>query len=155
MAHTVCEMMWLKNLIMEFGFRQRGPMPMHCGNQSTIYIDQNLVFHERTKHIEINYHLIRDALTKKVVSLSFTPSSKHLAYLFTKAASPHVFSNLCSKLCMIDIYAPTWMRVLVLDISYWVIGLWPLHISIVVLYIYWLFLMNNYALGVYLLIYLF
>jgi len=38
MAHTICEMVWLQNLLMELGFRQRGLMPMHCDNQSTIYI---------------------------------------------------------------------------------------------------------------------
>ena len=42
-------------------FKQPGPMPMHCNNQSAIYTAQNLVFHERIKHIEIDYHLVRDA----------------------------------------------------------------------------------------------
>ena len=70
MAHTVCEMMWLKNLMKELDFRQPRPMPMHCDNQSAIYIAQNSVFYERTKHIEIDYHLIRDTWTKKVISLS-------------------------------------------------------------------------------------
>ena len=32
MTHTACEMMWLKNLLIEFGFKQFGPMPMHCDN---------------------------------------------------------------------------------------------------------------------------
>jgi len=36
MAHTTCEMVWLKNLLMEHGFRQPGHMPMHCDNQSVI-----------------------------------------------------------------------------------------------------------------------
>ena len=60
MAHTVCEIMWLKNLMMEFDFTQPGPMSMHCDNQSENNIVQNLVFHERTKHIEIDCHLVRD-----------------------------------------------------------------------------------------------
>ena len=51
MAHIVCEMMWLKNLMLELGFQQPRPMPMHYDNQFTIYIAQNLVFHERTKHM--------------------------------------------------------------------------------------------------------
>jgi len=41
MAHTTCEMMWLKNLLLEFGFRHLGFMPMFCDNQSDIYIAQN------------------------------------------------------------------------------------------------------------------
>ena len=107
MSHTVCEMMWLKNLLMELGFIQPEPMLMHCDNQLAIYTAQNLIFHERTKHIEIDCHLVRDAWTKKVISLLFTPSSKQLTDLLTKMVSSQVFSNLCSKLGIIDIYAPT------------------------------------------------
>jgi len=70
MTHTACEMMWLKNLMLELGFRQYGPMPMYCDNHSAIYIAQNPVFHKKTKHIKVDCHLIRDAWTKKVVSLS-------------------------------------------------------------------------------------
>ena len=45
MAHTACEIVWLKNLLMELDFRQSGPMPIHCDNQSAIYITQNPVVH--------------------------------------------------------------------------------------------------------------
>ena len=38
MTHTTCEMMWLKNLLLEFGFRHLYPMPMFCDNQYAIYI---------------------------------------------------------------------------------------------------------------------
>ena len=38
MAHMTCEMVWLQNLLMELGFRQPGPMPMHCDNHFAIYI---------------------------------------------------------------------------------------------------------------------
>ena len=91
---------------MELGFRQPEPMSMHCDNQSTIYIAQNPVFHERTKHIEIDCHFVRDTWTKKVVMFQFIPSSKQLADLLTKAHSPQVFSNLCNKPGKLDVYAP-------------------------------------------------
>jgi len=64
MAHMTCEMVWLQNLLMELGFRQPGPMSMHCDNQSAIYIAQNPVFHERTKHIEVDCHFVRDVLSR-------------------------------------------------------------------------------------------
>ena len=95
----------VKNLLMELGFRQPGPMFMHCDKQSVICIAQNSVFHGRTKHIEIDCHFVRDAWTKKVITFQFTPSSKQ-SDLLIKAVSPQVFYNLCNKLGMLDVYAP-------------------------------------------------
>jgi len=65
MAHATCEIVWLRNLLM-LDFRQLGPMPIHCDNQSAIYIAQNPIFHERTKHIEIDCHFVTDAWAKNV-----------------------------------------------------------------------------------------
>jgi len=97
MTHNTCEMMWLKNLLLEFDFRHLGPMPIYRTESG---------FHERTKHIKVDCHLVRDARTKKVIYFPFTPSSKQLADLLTKAASLKVLYVLCSKLCMVDIYTP-------------------------------------------------
>ena len=63
MTRTTCEMMWLKNQLLKFDFRHLGPMFMFCNNQSAIYVVQNQEFHERTKHIEIDCHLVRDVWT--------------------------------------------------------------------------------------------
>ena len=90
---------------MELDFRQPRLMPMHCDNQYAIYIAQNHVFHERTKHIEVECHFVRDAWIKKVVVFCFTPSMQ-LADLLTKVVSPQVFFNLCIQLGMLDIYDP-------------------------------------------------
>jgi len=61
MPHTTYAMMWWKNLMLELGFRQHGPMPMHCHNQSVIYIAQNSAFHERANHIKIDCYLVKNA----------------------------------------------------------------------------------------------
>ena len=60
-CHTTCEIIWLKNMLLEFAFCYLGLMPIFCDNQSAIYIAQNQEFHERTKHIEVDCYLIRDA----------------------------------------------------------------------------------------------
>ena len=61
MAHTTCEMVWLKILLVELGFQQLRPMSMHCDNQTAVYIAPNPVFHERTKHIKVNFYFVKDA----------------------------------------------------------------------------------------------
>jgi len=106
MTHTACDIVWLKNLLIELEFRQSGLRPMHSDNQSAIYIAQNPIFHERTKHIKIDCHFVRDACTNEVVTFQLTPSSKQLVDLLTKTASPQVFSNLYNKLGMLDLYTP-------------------------------------------------
>ena len=50
------ELTWLRSLLGELGMEQTNPSTMHCDNQAAIHIASNSVFHERTKHIEIDCH---------------------------------------------------------------------------------------------------
>lgn len=106
MAHTACEMFWLKNLMGELGFAYDEPLPMHCDNQAAIHIVSNHVFHERTKHIEVDCHFIREAVMNRQINTPFTPSSEQIADIFTKALGMRQFNLLCNKLGIFDIYAP-------------------------------------------------
>uniref|UniRef100_A0A2N9J8P7 Integrase catalytic domain-containing protein n=1 Tax=Fagus sylvatica TaxID=28930 RepID=A0A2N9J8P7_FAGSY len=49
MAHTTCELTWLRTVLQEFGLLTQGPTPLYCDNQAAIHIASNPVFHERTK----------------------------------------------------------------------------------------------------------
>lgn len=78
MAHTACEMMWVRSLLQEMSFIMSGPMRMYCDNKAAIYISSNPVFHERTKHIEVDCHFIRDMVLSKQITTSYVKSEEQL-----------------------------------------------------------------------------
>jgi hypothetical protein len=75
MASTTKEIVWLRWLLADMRVFFSHPTPMYCNNQSSIQIAHNSVFHERTKHIEIDCHLTRHHLKYGTITLPFVPSS--------------------------------------------------------------------------------
>ena len=62
MALATCELIWLKQFLQELRFGNDEQMTFVCDNQATLHIASNPVFHERTKHIEVDYHFIREKI---------------------------------------------------------------------------------------------
>ena len=58
-ALATCELIWLKHLLQEPRFRKDEQMKLICDNQAALHISSNPVFHERTKHIEVDCHFIK------------------------------------------------------------------------------------------------
>jgi hypothetical protein len=61
-------------------------IPIHCENTSAISVSKNHVFHSKTKHIPIKYHLLREHVTNTIVSLHYIPSKDQIDDIFTKLA---------------------------------------------------------------------
>ena len=101
MASTTTEIVWLRWLLADMGVYLSDPTPMYCDNKSAIQIAHNTVFHERTKHIEIDCHLTRHHLKHGTITLPFVSSSMQIADLFTKSHPISRFRFLVGKLSML------------------------------------------------------
>ncbi|PHT61559.1 hypothetical protein T459_34587 [Capsicum annuum] len=98
MRKGTTEITWLVRLLENLSFSPYLPVPVHSDSRSAIHITHNLVFHKRTKHVELDYHFVRQQYLSGLISLQFTPSKQQLADLFTKPLSGSSHRDLLSKL---------------------------------------------------------
>ncbi|BBG94371.1 ABC-2 type transporter family protein [Prunus dulcis] len=107
MTKGICELLWLRKLLTELGYKPTSTMNLFCDNKAAIAIAQNPVQHDRTKHVEVDRHFIKQKLEAKVFQFPFVKSEDQLADILTKAISSKAFHNSLDQLGIGDIYAPT------------------------------------------------
>ncbi|XP_019418520.1 PREDICTED: uncharacterized protein LOC109329296 [Lupinus angustifolius] len=100
------EAQWLAYLMKDLRIAHPEPIALFCNNESAIHITVNLIFHERTKHIEVDSHSVREKIQSGLIHLLSIPSLFQKAGIFTKALSPSLFRKLHSKLGMLNIHIP-------------------------------------------------
>ncbi|GJW02901.1 gag/pol polyprotein [Tanacetum coccineum] len=64
LANTVAELTWLQALLSEFGIHSSSTPILWCDNLGATYLSANPVFHTRTKHVEIDYHFVREKVAQ-------------------------------------------------------------------------------------------
>ena len=104
MVKGVCELLWLKKLVIELGFKPEKEMQLFCDNKATIDISHNPMQHDRTKHIEVDRHFIKEKLDSRIISLPFVRSQEQVADILTKAVGSKEFDDALIKIGMEDIY---------------------------------------------------
>ena len=66
-----CEEIWLRKLPSDIFDLHLGATCIHCDNQSCVKLSENPVFHDKSKHIEIKYHYIKDMVQRGAVKLQY------------------------------------------------------------------------------------
>ncbi|KAL0354172.1 UNVERIFIED_CONTAM: hypothetical protein Sangu_0998500 [Sesamum angustifolium] len=109
MGVVASELTWIGYLLDDLHIPPSAPIPFYCDNKATLHIVENPVFHERTKHFEIDCHLIRDKFKDGLLLPSFVSSRQQLEDLFIKALPVPQFSALLSKLGLVVLHPrPAW-----------------------------------------------
>jgi hypothetical protein len=104
MAQGVSERLWLRRLLLELGLFEDKPIMLYCDNKAAINITNNLIQHDRYKHVEIDRHFNKDKLDEDTMCMSFVGTKEQIADVFTKKLDITDFSNVISKMSMINIY---------------------------------------------------
>ena len=105
MATVTSEIVWLIALLKTFGYTHKHPVSLYYDSKAALYIVANPMFHEQTKHIELDCHFIREKIEDGVIKTFHVPTSHQLADLFTKPLSQKQFLHLLSKMNLINIYS--------------------------------------------------
>ena len=105
MASVTSEIVLLIALLSTFGHIHKQPTSLYYDSKTALYIAANPVFHERTKHIEIDCRFIRENIQDGVIKTFHMPTRHQLGDLFTKHFSQKKFLYLLSKMNLINIYS--------------------------------------------------
>ncbi|XP_074328340.1 secreted RxLR effector protein 161-like [Apium graveolens] len=97
---AACQAVWLRKLLSQIVDVKPGPVIIYLDNRSAIDLAKNQVFHGRSKHIDIQYHFIRECIEKGEIKLMHVHTSEQKADILTKALAAVKFERMCELLGM-------------------------------------------------------
>ena len=102
-ADATAEVMWLQTLLRELNVNSPRAAKLWCDNMGVKYLSANPVFHARTKHIEVDYHFVRERVAQGLLDIEFISSGDQVADGLTKALSVRLFKNFKNNLNLIKL----------------------------------------------------
>lgn len=107
MGFTTRELLWDRQLLSALDVEHKGPMRLHCDNKAALHIASNPVFHERTKHMEVDCHFVRDVIQEGKLATAYISTTEQPTDILTKALGSQQFVYLRHKLGIRDLHTPT------------------------------------------------
>lgn len=110
MASAVSEIVWITGLYKELGKDLELLVELYCDSKAALQIAANPVYHERTKHIEIDCHFIREKIQMRLIKPLFLRTYEQQADILTKGLIRSQHEYLVSKLGVLDVFIPSSLR---------------------------------------------
>ncbi|KAJ0578613.1 putative RNA-directed DNA polymerase [Helianthus annuus] len=104
MCSATCELIWIVNLLSELKVCCKVPIQLYCDSSAAISIAANPVFHERTKHFELDLYFLMEKIASGFVQTVKVDSESQLADLFTKGLSARLHELFCEKLGLVNVF---------------------------------------------------
>eukprot|EP00253_Pinus_taeda_P024968 PITA_24968 len=102
LLEVACEAIWMWKILVGLFGQRMDPTVIYCDNQSRIKLSENPVFHDRSKHIDIQYHHLRDCVVKRIMFLLYVSTEEDNADILTKAFSKCKFDFHIDRIGVID-----------------------------------------------------
>ena len=102
LTHAGKEAIWLKTFVSEIAGQEIGSLTIAGDNQGSLDLAKDNKFHSRTKHIDLHYHFIREAVEDKKIKLEYVPTGDNIADIFTKVLAQPKFTCFVEMLGLAD-----------------------------------------------------
>ena len=97
-THAAKEVLWLWSFVNEMRGEKDKPLRLNCDNQGAIVLTKDNKFHSQTKHINLRFHFIREAVEDNKLSITYIPTEENMADIFTKALVRPKFEGFVERL---------------------------------------------------------
>ena len=101
-SSCICHAIWLRRLLQDIYFSQIDAIKIYVDSKSVMTLAKNLVHHEKSKHIDIHFHFIKEHVKEKNVELTYAKINDQVANIFTKPLAANHFHELKNLLGMKD-----------------------------------------------------
>ena len=102
-ATTACQVVWLRRLLGELIGVEARPTALMVDNQPAIAIAKNLVLHDRSKHIDVKFHFLRDCVDGGQIIIEFVETGRQLVDVLTKPLGRLRFTDLKKMIGMVEV----------------------------------------------------